>query len=67
MDAYLDFPEDVTVDSNGNFYIADTYNNVIRKINTSGVVSTMVGTGAYGDVNSQGYNSQLSLPSGVVR
>jgi len=66
MDAYLDFPEDVTVDSNGNFYIADTYNNVIRKINTSGVVSTMVGTGAYGDVNSQGYNSQLSLPSGVA-
>jgi sugar lactone lactonase YvrE len=31
------------VDSSGNFYIADTFNNVIRKVNTSGTISTIAG------------------------
>ncbi len=33
-DAYLDFQEDIVYDSSGNMYIADTYNNVIRKQST---------------------------------
>jgi sugar lactone lactonase YvrE len=33
----------VAVDAAGNVYIADTANNVIRKVNTAGVISTIVG------------------------
>ncbi len=36
----------VAVDAAGNIYIADTYNNRIRRISTGGTISTVAGTGA---------------------
>jgi len=42
----LSYPWDVVVDSYGNLYVADRYNNRIRKVDVStGFISTMVGTG----------------------
>jgi len=41
----LNFPQDVTVDASGNLYIADTSNHRIRKVDTSGVITTIAGTG----------------------
>ncbi len=41
-EAQLNDPRDVTVDGAGNLYIADTFNNVIRKVNASGIISTLV-------------------------
>ena len=38
--ATLNQPQGIAVDSTGNVYIADTSNNVVRKLNTSGVIST---------------------------
>jgi sugar lactone lactonase YvrE len=46
--ATLHFPADVTIDASGNLYIADLYNNVIRKVNTSGVITTYAGNGTSG-------------------
>ncbi len=40
--AQLNFPKDVTVDSIGNLYIADAFNHVIRKVDTSGIITTLV-------------------------
>lgn len=47
----LHHPTGVTVDASGNLYIADLYNQRVRKINTSGIISTVVGggTGGLGD------------------
>ena len=44
--ALLASPTALTFDVNGNLYIADRGNGRIRKVNTSGNISTIVGTGA---------------------
>ena len=37
-------PEGVAVDSTGNLYIADRWNHRIRKVSTTGVITTIAGT-----------------------
>ncbi|MBX2907120.1 MAG: Ig-like domain-containing protein [Taibaiella sp.] len=46
--AALRGPVGLAYDASGNLYVADHYSNVIRKISTSGIVSTFAGTGGYG-------------------
>jgi DNA-binding beta-propeller fold protein YncE len=41
--AKLREPRDVVVDADGNVYIADTGNHVIRKVDTAGIITTVVG------------------------
>jgi sugar lactone lactonase YvrE len=43
--AKLDKPKGVAVDSEGNIYIADTYNRRIRKVDTNGIITTIAGNG----------------------
>jgi sugar lactone lactonase YvrE len=46
--AQLDHPYGVAVDSGGNVYIADVFNNRIRKVTPEGIISTVAGTGIKG-------------------
>ncbi len=46
--ASLYSPAGVAADSSGNIYIADTYNNVVRKV-SSGVITTVAGRNSVGD------------------
>ncbi len=41
----INYPTGVDIDASGNIYVADFYNHVVRKINTSGIISTVAGTG----------------------
>ena len=43
--ATLNFPEQAEIDVAGNIYIADSGNNVIRKVDTKGVITTVAGNG----------------------
>jgi sugar lactone lactonase YvrE len=47
-EAWLGFPTGVAVDNAGNLYIADWLNNRIRRVDTSGIISTVAGNGNSG-------------------
>ncbi len=66
-------PVGVTVDVNGNIYIADAGNNVIRKVTSSGIISTFAGNGydaggfgGYSGDNGPATLAELGLPYGVA-
>ncbi|HAA58398.1 MAG TPA: hypothetical protein DCE42_26785 [Myxococcales bacterium] len=61
-DAKFDTPRDVAFDSAGNMYIADSRNHKIRKISTSGVVSTLAGGGSSGFKDGKGTAAQFFYP-----
>ncbi len=47
-EAMVNGPFDVAADSAGNVYIADTYNNRIRKVSPDGIITTVAGNGQTG-------------------
>lgn len=66
--AQLNFPSDVTVDGDGNVYIADTQNRRIRKVDTLGTITTVAGNGTFGFSGDEGaaLDAQLSSPTGIA-
>src|SRR5579875_649189 len=68
VNASFNLAQGIAVDSFGNLYIADTGNNVIRKVNTSGVISTIAGTGSFGHSGDGGpaLSAQLTGPPAVA-
>jgi RHS repeat-associated protein len=46
--AQLNDPQHVALGSDGTLYIADTYNNRVRRVATDGTITTMVGNGTQG-------------------
>lgn len=59
-------PRGVVVDTQGNVYVADTGNNRIRKIDTSGMVTTLAGNGTAGFMDGVGSTAQFFNPTDVV-
>ena len=68
INAQLYYPSDVAIGLNGHIYIADTYNNMIRMVNSTGIITTIAGTGTYGSDGDGGdaISATLSNPSGVA-
>ena len=66
--AELNGPAQIAIDIDGNLYIADEVNNRIRKINTLGVITTVVGNGTqgYSGDGGQATDAELSSPNGIT-
>ena len=66
--AELSYPRGVAVDAAGNVYIADYNNNVIRMVNTAGIISTFAGNGTQGYTGDGGpaTAAALNYPQGVA-
>jgi uncharacterized protein (TIGR03437 family) len=51
IDAELDDPSGIALDSKGYLYICDTTNSVIRKISPDGIITTIAGTTVGGEID----------------
>jgi sugar lactone lactonase YvrE len=63
--AQLNLPEDITVDEDGNLYIADSYNHIIRKVDIENNITTIAGIPGQKGYSGDGgpaTEAKLSLP-----
>jgi sugar lactone lactonase YvrE len=68
LKARIDRPFGLAIDKKDNLYIADRRNNRIRKVNPSGIITTVAGDGGFffmGD-NGPSYRASIAGPTGVA-
>ena len=65
--AMLSYPSSVCLDTSGNIYFSETGNNIIRRIDTAGIITTIAGNGSqgYAGDSALAVNAQLSAPNSV--
>lgn len=59
-------PSGLAFSTAGDLYVADQYNNKIRKITSAGVVTTFAGSGAFGSADAVGILASFGNPHGLA-
>lgn len=67
IEAELNLPTDIALDRAGNLYIADSFNNRVRKVDRQGIITTVTGNGVQGFQGDGGpaVNASLNYPRGI--
>ena len=54
------------MDASGTLYVADEFNNAIRRVTPDGTVTTLAGGGSSGSADGTGTSAQFNLPKGLT-
>jgi sugar lactone lactonase YvrE len=66
-EARFNFPQGIAADAAGNVYVADTQNNVLRRIDPAGTVTTLAGAaGSVGNADGTGAGARFAYPQGLA-
>ena len=60
-------PIGIVIDSKDSIYVVDQHNNMVRKITSAGIVTTVIGTTTSGNTNGVGTSALLKNPNGIAR
>src|SRR5207248_1329657 len=69
VNARVNFPRRILLDKNGDLYVADTWNQAIRRISAAdGTITTVVGSGnrGFGGDGGPAESASLNLPTGLA-
>ena len=68
VQARLSYPSDVALDAFGNLYIAEPFSDRIRRVDSTGTITTVAGSGERGYSGDGGpaVQAQLAIPSGIA-
>ena len=64
--AMFNYPEGIAIDIQGNLYVTDSLNHRIRKIDKTGNVTTIAGTGKFGFQDGPSPQAMFNYPEGIV-
>lgn len=59
-------PHGIAVNDQGEIFVADMLNHAVRKINSSGMVTTLAGAREIGLKDGEGKNARFNRPAGVM-
>jgi sugar lactone lactonase YvrE len=60
-------PLGIVIDSTDSIYVIDQDNNMVRKVTSAGVVTTIIGKTISGNTNGVGISALLKTPNGIAK
>ena len=60
-------PLGIVIDTTDSIYVVDQNNNMVRKVTSAGVVTTIIGTTTSGNTNGVGTSALLKTPNGIAK
>lgn len=64
--AQFNYPNGITINTDGVLFVSDGSNNRIRQITSDGIVTTFAGSGTAGAVNGIGTAAQFKFPTSIA-